>query len=386
MDVQGLAELIDAIAQRSNVLDGLMHAGPLSDASNLYFFREVYGFLGSEIDEFRENVLGRVMAWVGTMALILMTLWIMIQGYRIVIGQSRDSMAALVTNSLRATLIVTVATSFAVGGTSLNTWLTDDLNQEITHVVTGHDENAYDSIDRSLGYMQLAISSIDSLDVGGSEMVNDAKNRTLWFTGIGIAGPAITGGALLLLNKIAMALFVGFGPIFILCLLFDQTRQLFSKWLFYGIGSLFSLAVLSVMVALALDMVLAVSAAFWAGTFTGASQEGINSMALQQGGLGLILTVLIVTAPPMAASFFQGVLGQFSAYNQFANPTAPQGHPTAMQAGSSHAVSSASLQSAQMARGQQVPTNYPAMLSTGDPSQDVVRRHPTHTKSPEGPV
>lgn len=317
MYTQVLVMLANLVPDGLGQLGDLAKVGPLSDASNLYFFREVYGFLGGEIDEFRENVLGRVMSWVGTMALILMTLWIMVQGYRIVIGQSRESMAALVTHSLRATLIVSIATSFAIGGTSLNTLLTDDLNREITHVVTGQDENAYDSIDRSLGYMQLAMSSIDALDVGGSEMVDDAKTRTLWFTGIGIAGPAITGGALLLLNKIAMALVVGFGPVFILCLLFEQTKQLFSKWLFYGIGTLFSLAVLSVMVALALDMVLAVSAAFWVGKFTGSNQEGINSMALQQGGLGLILTVLIVTAPPMAASFFQGVMGHFAAYSAF---------------------------------------------------------------------
>src|SRR3546814_8604498 len=78
-------------------------------------------------------------------------------------------------------------------------------------------------------------------------------------------GPAITGGAMLLLNKVAMALFIGLGPMFILCLLFEQTKQLFSKWLFYGIGTMFSLALLSVMVAIALKMVLAVAAAFWVG-------------------------------------------------------------------------------------------------------------------------
>ncbi|MCE4360732.1 hypothetical protein LYZ92_21415, partial [Xanthomonas hortorum pv. taraxaci] len=38
-------------------------------------------------------------------------------------------------------------------------------------------------------------------------------------------------------------------------------------------------------------------------------------MALQQGGLGLVLTTLIITAPPMAAAFFQGTLGQFTAYS-----------------------------------------------------------------------
>jgi type IV secretion system protein VirB6 len=374
MDIYALVMLDNLLPDGVGGLEALASAGPLSDASNLYFFREVYGFLGGEIDEFRENVLGRVMSWVGTMALILMTLWIMVQGYRIVIGQSRESMAALVTNTLRATLIVSIATSFAIGGTSLNTLLTDDLNREITHVVTGHDENAYDSIDRSLGHMQLAMSSIDALDVGGSELVDDAKTRTMWFTGIGIAGPAITGGALLLLNKIAMALVVGFGPVFILCLLFDQTKQLFSKWLFYGIGTLFSLAVLSVMVALALDMVLAVSAAFWAGNFPGANQEGISSMAMQQGGLGLILTVLIVTAPPMAASFFSGVLGQFSAYNQFANPSIPPGQ-NATYRFTGHVTPDAGLSAAP------APVSFPPILALSSTTasaslRDEVRPHP----------
>src|SRR3546814_19048125 len=64
-------------------------------------------------------------------------------------------------------------------------------------------------------------------------------------------------------------------------------------------------------------MVLAVAAAFWVGKFTGATTEGLNSMALQQGALGLILTVLIVTAPPMAASFFQVMLGAFTPSTSF---------------------------------------------------------------------
>ncbi len=41
------------------------------------------------------------------------------------------------------------------------------------------------------------------------------------------------------------------------------------------------------------------------------------SMALQQGGLGMVLSALILTAPPMAGAFFNGVMGQFSSYNAF---------------------------------------------------------------------
>ena len=150
-------------------------------------------------------------------------------------------------------------------------------------------------------------------------ILNEAKTRNQWFTGIGIAGPAIMGGSMLLLYKIAMALIVGLGPFFILCLLFDLTKQMFHKWLWFGIGTLFSLAVLNAMVTLSLDAVLAVAGAFWVGEFIGSSSEGVTSVALQQGGLGLILSTLILGAPPMAALFFQGTMANFGAFNAFGN-------------------------------------------------------------------
>lgn len=64
----------------------------------------------------------------------------------------------------------------------------------------------------------------------------------------------------------------------------------------------------------------------------GAMIDGMNSQALQQGGMGLILTTLILTAPPMAAFFFQGTLGSFMAYSQIGGSPAaaqpgPQGQP-----------------------------------------------------------
>lgn len=69
-------------------------------------------------------------------------------------------------------------------------------------------------------------------------------------------------------------------------------------------------------------MVTAVAEAFWATALAGSLlgsdfTDGMTSQAMQQGGMGLILTALIISAPPMAAMFFQGTLGQFMAYSQF---------------------------------------------------------------------
>jgi type IV secretion system protein VirB6 len=68
--------------------------------------------------------------------------------------------------------------------------------------------------------------------------------------------------------------------------------------------------------------------------------EGITSMALQQGGLGVILSVLIVTVPQMTAQFFMGALGSFMHYSNFGGTgggntqPGPQGQPIGSYQGS----------------------------------------------------
>jgi type IV secretion system protein VirB6 len=323
---------------------GALHGGgfPLARASaglsDLLFFREINSFLTGEIEVFRDNLLGRTATLLGGAALSLLTLWIMVQGYRIAIGHSRESMMALVTSSLRAVLIVGLATAAAASGGSVYRTVTDGLSSEISRMVTGTDEDVYDRVDKCLAYMQVALSSIDTLDVAGDTILNDSKERAMWFAGIGTGGPAVMAGTMLLLNKVAMALFVGLGPLFILCLLFDQTKGLFGRWLYYGLGTMFSLALLSVMVTLATDMVIAVAASFWTSALIGAGPDSINSMALQQGGMGVVLSMLIMTAPPMAAMFFSGTLGSFVPYSQLTanaparNQSLPQGYwPAAPQ-------------------------------------------------------
>lgn len=291
----------------------------LDDLTNYAFFSLINDYLRDEIDIFQWDLLQRTTAWVGAIALTALTFWILIQGYRVVTGQLRESAMSLVVTSLRATLIIAVATSMAMGSSQLYWTMTDGVSEAINKTVAGDSDSPYEQIDKNLMMMQMAMGVIDQIQTGGDQQQEQEKSRARWFSGLGMGGPGVVAGSMLLLNKIAVALFVGFGPLFILALLFQPTKQLFSRWLFYGIGTVFSLAVLNVMVALAMKVVGAVAAAFlvkWAASSAGLDTgEGISSMAMQQGGIGLVMTTLIISAPPMAAAFFQGTLGQFSGYS-----------------------------------------------------------------------
>lgn len=302
-------------------------AGRVQSIGDFVFYRTILDYLRDEIQEFAIELLGNAMQWVGGAALTLMTIWIMVQGFRIVTGRSRDSMMLLVMNSLKATLILTVATGMSMFGSDLHRFLLVDVKEDINWVVTGEREAPEAAIDRNLAWMQVALTSIDALDVAGDPTIDNSKSRALWFTGLGTGGPALVGGTMMLLYEVALALFIGLGPLFVLSLLFEQTKSLFSKWLYYGIGTMFSMAVLSAMVSIALEMVVRVSAAFWASALTGVLMgtnftEGITSQAMQQGGMGLILTALIISTPPMAAAFFNGTMGSFVPYAQMNTSTA----------------------------------------------------------------
>ncbi len=99
----------------------------------------------------------------------------------------------------------------------------------------------------------------------------------------------------------------------------------------YGLGTTFSMVLLSVVSSIVLELTIRISAAFWVThALVGNQSEGVSSIAMQQGGIGLLLSTLIISVPPMAAMFFQGTLGSALTYSVFQGAggrPGPQGQP-----------------------------------------------------------
>lgn len=288
----------------------------------MVYFVLIYNWLHSRIDSFGANLMGAVTSWMTAIALVLVTIWIMIQGYRMITGQSRESMMGLVANMVRVVVIVTIATAIGVVGPNLHTLVTTELSTDINQLFTGDDTTLAQTIDQNLAETQLAMAAIDTVQVppGDTESAS-SKARAQAFATFGTASPPMAAAAMLLLYEVTLALVIGLAPLFIMCLIFDQTKELFRKWLMYGIGTLFSMGVLAFVSSLVLQLTLKVAEALWASSIingiTGMGAEGFTNQSMQQGGIGLLMTVLIISTPPMAAMFFQGTVGNFMTYSQF---------------------------------------------------------------------
>jgi len=240
------------------------------------------------------------------------------------------------------------------------------------------------------------MTAIDSVPVPTNDIESaSTRARTGDFAIFGTASPPMAAGAMLLMFNLAIALFVVLGPIFILCLLFEQTKPLFNKWLMYGIGTLFGMAMLSFVSSVVLKVTLAVAEGLWTSSvitgLLGTTSEGLSSQSMEQGGVGLLMTMLIISAPPMAAQFFNGTLGSFMAYSAFNGAGArpgPQGQPAGSYAGGGRHGPSAPV--IQPNSGQQTSNAFGNNPNLGQPRQPAaaepgIRTNPQLGNAPTTP-
>ena len=300
--------------------------------TDLLLYSGIRDYIYARISFFTEQVLSQNLTLALTIIGGLLTLWVMIQGYLIATGRSQEGLKGFVFSLGKTYFIVAIALGVAAGGSFGVRTLTDTLSDGISQIMTGDSDVGskcltQDSqaivgckIDQNLTATQAMMSLLNEIDTADDDYLEEKLTEARWFAGVGTAGPAIVAGTLLIMFRIAMALFVGFAPIFILCLLFKKTAPLFQKWLYYGLSTIFSGVMLGVMADISMDLVSNItvptaSVDFISTVFTGEGTKGIMQMVTQQLGLGLMLSTLLITVPPMAGMWFNGVMASYSGYN-----------------------------------------------------------------------
>jgi type IV secretion system protein VirB6 len=291
------------------------------DNLSLVFFRVIIAYIRGRLDTFVNIAYapGGLLAYAFGAGAVIMVLWVMLRGYGFLSGTAREPFGAFVTHTGKMMLVLAALSSGVFFNTDIRTGLTD-LRDEIAQVVTGSSENVYHRVDNMLSDMNLAITLLDNIDTSSDPAVTESKQRAITLALVGQATPPIMGGLLSLLNEIAVSIGIIFGPIFILGLMFEQTAPMFFAWLKYMVTAMFSMAILSVMVQLCLEVSLYYIIALGAATVLGAGGTGTIPQlqsSLIQAGLGMILTTLMLTVPGMVGNFFGTSLSAID-YNRFA--------------------------------------------------------------------
>jgi len=100
------------------------------------------------------------------------------------------------------------------------------------------------------------------------------------------------------------------------CYLFEATKPFFNTWVKFTVSTLFMLAVLTVIVTIAMKAILIVTATLAAADMASGGNLVLRDIATTQGGLGMLMTTLLLGGPPLVTNFFSGaVVATFSAFN-----------------------------------------------------------------------
>lgn len=288
-----------------------------TDIATLFFFSAIRDYLRDELHHFVDKGLFGMAGFMGFLAMTLVTLWIMIQGYRIMTGTSKEPLMAFLINAARIMVIVFIASN----GTIYNEVVRENFNnarQALSEAILGNSGDVYDQIDKNLEKLQVILTGINAITTGvDSAGSSEDTDLTLIMTAsaFGTGAPAIVAGGVSLLNEIAFSLAIVFGPMFMICFLFEQTKQLFWNWVKYCIAVGASTVIISAMTAITLKISYEYAKAIIAGSFLdilltgGGNAQSLAATAMTQGGLGLILSTLLVAVPPMVMQFFSVNLG-----------------------------------------------------------------------------
>ena len=320
----------------------------ISGVGELAIYTSIRDYIYARIEFLTEHLLSKNLSIALSLVLALLTLWIMVQGYLIATGRSQEGLKGFAFGLGKAYFIIFVALGVASSSNFAIRTLTDTTADTLSEIMRGDNKigaacltQSTDSfvgckIDQNLTVAQSIMGMLSRIDTAGDPNIFTQLNQAKWFAGVGTAGPGVVAGTMLIVFRIAMALFIGFAPIFILCLLFKKTAPLFQKWLYYGLATIFSGVMLGVMSDIAMDLVSNVGTSLFLSKeavqfVTKETILGLADTATQQLGLGLILSTLLIVVPPMAGMWFNGVMGSFSGYNpaeRWNNPS--NGQPSTM--------------------------------------------------------
>ena len=299
----------------------------MDNTENLGFFILIKTYVEILIMKFGDRGLSALSTVLIPSLMSMVTVWLMFEGYRILNGQSREPLNMFLWRGAKMVVIITVASWIMNNPTGLRDWISEHIKNPIASVIVGGEYASPEAmVDSSLLLMHLIMGAFGSLQAATSNNNDGALANFIMASGVAQGTPAVVAGALLLLNEIALSLAILTAPAFILCLLYDPTKQYFQGWLKFFLGSLLTMAVLSVMVTIGLKVMLVYAAkvlgeyGVGAAVAGSASQDrpGIAQITIMQGGLGLMMSTLMITAPLLVGNLIGSSLG-FNAYSPFGN-------------------------------------------------------------------
>ncbi|WP_455476213.1 type IV secretion system protein [Bartonella sp. B17] len=266
-------------------------------------FTQLFAKVDGIIKTYITDITTRVITTITPIVSVSITLAFIIYGWLIIRGAIDMPLTGFVNRFLRVSIITSIALTGGIYQQEL-AYLIKDIPDELSKALIIHP-----STDTQLN------SLIDRAATEGFKRAAEAFEETAFLSSdgflYGILGTLILlatsflvaiGGAFILLAKIALILLIGFGPFFIIALLWQPTYRLFEQWT----AQLFSYIILIVLLAAVFGFMMDIFANYMADF----KFDGQQNVSYTLGGalsLSILSIVLLLKLSSIANALAKGI-------------------------------------------------------------------------------
>lgn len=278
----------------------------------LKIFQPAYGFVDDKLGVFLGERASAMIGMVSGPLRAALVLYVLLYGFAILRGSISEPVMDFAVRSLKLAIVYMLATTAAY-----STWVTDPLfhvlPNALTQAISGSDTpdvgSAFDQFFNRAAYLADKIAKEASpIDFGPWILA-----AVVYVIG---ALAAALGFGVVLIAKVALALLVALGPIFVACALFEATRRFFFGWLSQAVNYL----VLFALIITVFQLILSLVGDQW-GQIDGADPMAGGLLFV---ALCLLGAIFFLQTPAIAA----GIAGGASAgLADFANAASLRGAP-----------------------------------------------------------
>lgn len=258
-------------------------------------FAPAYTYIDGQLDEFLSARLSSVVSQVSGPLRLALVLYVILYGIAILRGSISEPLTDFAVRSIKLGLIYMLATTAAYSA-----WVTQPLfhvmPDTLAKAISGSTAaNVGGSFDKFLGYGGLLSEKISNdaglTNIGACVVAGVVFVVTVLATALGFG--------VVMLAKVALALLVALGPIFIACALFNATRRFFFGWLAQGVNYL----VLFALIIAVFELVLALVQQQWPNID---GQENAEVAGMLFSALCILGAIFFLQTPSIAAGIAGG--------------------------------------------------------------------------------
>ncbi|MEW5687698.1 MAG: type IV secretion system protein [Pseudomonadota bacterium] len=263
-------------------------------ADALQIFTPAYAYVDGRLDLLLNEGAANAMAEVAGPLRVALILYVLLYGFAILRGAISEPLMDFAIRSVKLALVVMLATTPAYGSwiaQPLFHGLPDALARAVGGGAVGDAGAAFDQFFNRAAFLGEKIAEQVTL----TDWLPLLMSGGVWTCG---ALAAALGFGIVTLAKVALALLVALGPIFIACALFEASRRYFFGWLSQAVNYL----VLFALILAVFQMVLAIVAEQW-GTIESSDPMSAGLIFI---ALCLLGAIFFLQTPAIAAGITGG--------------------------------------------------------------------------------